>query len=199
MRKMLMLLALGAIGLIGGCAITLPKEGFVVRGKLSGTHLDDLPINRVTIKYTIDYPQEPTISKCTSGSRGGDLKVELPLGIALKDAIEDALQNSFKVNQNNYTYLVSIKILSISSTHEFAASSSGANMDKASMSTRINIQVRDPNENSLMDQTVDYEEALKMPYSKEFSHPAVLFDDMTGKIAVRVIKTISRTPAIRER
>ena len=162
----------------------------MVRGKLSEINLDDLPQNKIPIKYTIDYPSERTVSQCV-GRTGFQTPVEIPLGFALKDAISDGLQNSFKVNQENYSYLVAIKISSVSSTHEFAAS--GRRMDQASISTKIGIMILDPNGKSLSDQTQDYQESLDMTNSKDSSHPAAIFDEITGRIAVKVVKGVSRT------
>ena len=187
--RMLFLFALAVMVLIS-CTPVVPKEGYMVRGKLSEINLDDLPQNKIPIKYTIDYPSERTVSKCV-GSTGFQTPVEIPLGLALKDAISDGLQNSFKVIQENYSYLVAIRISSVSSTHEWAGS--GRRMGQASISTKIAIMILDPNGKSLSDKTQDYQESLDITNSTDSSHPAAIFDEITGRIAVKVVKSVSRT------
>lgn len=173
-----------------GCHPTIPKEGFSVIGKLSESQLDELAPNKSLIKYYIDYPKELVKSTCT-GSTAFAVPVELPLGLALKDAISEGLINSFKVSQDNFRYSVIINISSISSTHEF--SGGGKGMDQGSLSTKIIIQIFDPNGKSLYEKTQDNQETLDISDRKTFSHPAVIFDELAGKTAVKTVKNISRT------
>lgn len=173
-----------------GCTATVPKGGFSVNGKLSPSQLDELNFAKIFVKYEIDYPKELVKSKCT-GSASSSVPVELPLGLALKDALSDGLINSFNISPDNYKYSIFIKISSISSTHEF--SGGGKGMDQGSLATSMNIQIVDPKGKTLYEQTQYTRESMDISDRKTFSHPAVIFDELTGKTAVKVVRGISRT------
>ncbi len=173
-----------------GCTATVPQGGFSVNGKLSNSQLDELNFNKSPIKYEIDYPKELIKSKCT-GSASANVPVELPLGMALKDALSGGLINSFSISSDNYKYSVSTKIVSISATHEF--SGGGKGMDQGSLATAMNIQIVDPNGKTLYEQTQYTRESMDISDRKTFSHPAVVFDELTGKTAVKIVRGISRT------
>ena len=178
------------LGVMIGCTATVPEGGFSVNGKLSNSQLDELNFNKTPIKYEIDYPKELIKSKCTGSSSFG-VPVELPLGLALKDALSDGLKHSFKISSDNYKYLVPIKISSISATHEF--SGGGKGMDQGSLATAMNIQIVDSNGKTLNEQTEYTRESMDISDRKTFSHPAVIFDELTGKTAVKIVRGISRT------
>ncbi len=178
------------LGVIIGCTATVPKGGFSVNGKLTSSQLDELNFAKIPIKYEIDYPKELIRSKCT-GSASSSVPVELPLGLALKVALSDGLLNSFNISLDNYKYSVFIKISSISSTHEF--SGGGKGMDQGSLSTAMSIQIVDPKGRTLYEQTQYTRESMDISDRKTFSHPAVIFDELTGKTAVKIVRGISRT------
>jgi len=178
------------LAVIIGCGATVPKGGFSVNGKLSNSQLDELNFAKIFVKYEIDYPKELIKSKCT-GSASWSVPVELPLGLALKDALSEGLKNSFNVSLDKYKYSILIKISSISATHEFSGGGSG--MDQGSLATTMNLQIFDPKGKTLYEEKQYTQESLDISDRKTFSHPAVIFDELTGKTAVKIVRRISRT------
>jgi hypothetical protein len=177
------------LAVIIGCTATVPKQGFLVNGKLSDSQLDELNFNKISIKYEIDYPKERIKSTCT-GKSFFETPVELPLGLALKDALSEGLIHTFNISLDNYKYSVFIKISSISPTHEWSGGGSG--MDQGSLATKMRVQIVDPKGKTLYDRTQDTQESMDISDRKTFSHPAVIFDELTGKTAVDIVKRISR-------
>ena len=66
-------------------------------------------------------------------------------------------------------------------------------MDQGSLTTTMSIQIVDPNGKSLYEQTQNTAEAMDISDRKTFSHPAVIFDELTTKTAVKIVRGISRT------